>query len=170
MLFGKIPNFDQKEFYMTCARVRTIEQHVDELAGKKFDLEHTKPLFNENKIMSLANLYYYHTFMETFKILKYFVPSSIHDLLNFILRNSKLTLILPLVKLDTTQQNFAFKAASIWNKLKDAVFSKCTPHTSGIVIPGSAEDSDLSASIVSIKNKLKNHLLTQQSTGDSIMW
>ena len=157
MLFGKVPNFDQKEFYMTCARARTIDHHYNELSGKKFDLEHTKPLFNEYKIMSLHNLYSYHIFMETFKIMKFFVPSFLNKALKPCPRNNKLTLIIPLVKLDVSQQNFEFKAVKIWNTYKEFVFNKCVPINTGIIIPGSTENSDLSASTSSIKHKLKCH-------------
>ena len=48
LLFGKQLNFDQSEYYNVCARTRTYKQHV---AGKNFQLEHTKPLFNEQKIL-----------------------------------------------------------------------------------------------------------------------
>ena len=170
MLFGKVPNFDQKEFYMTCARARTIDHHYNELSGKTFDLEHTKPLFNEYKIMSLKNLYSYHTFMEIFKIMKFFVPSSLHKILKLCPRNNKLTLVIPLVKLDVSQQNFEFKAVKIWNTYKEYVFNKCAPMNTGLIIPGSSENSDLSASTAAIKHKLKCHLLLKQSSGDKFMW
>ena len=170
MLFGKVPNFDQKEFYMTCARVRTIDHHLDELSGKKYDLEHTKPLFNKLSIMSLKNLYYYHTFMETFKILKFFVPSALCNILKFCPRSTKLALTVPLVKLDVSQHNYVFMAAKIWNDFKEVVFTKCTPLKSGIIIPGSSKDSDLCASTVTAKNKLKKYLLAQQGKGDEITW
>ena len=115
LLFGKTTNFDHREFYLTCARARTIDEHRRE---KKFGLEHTKPLFNDKGIMSLENLYRYHTFMETLKIFKFYTPSSIHQLFQFLPKNNKLLLKLPLVKLETTKQNFVFIATKIWNDLR----------------------------------------------------
>ena len=41
------------------------------MASKNYCLEHTKPLFTEQKIMNLENLHMYHIFMELFKILKF---------------------------------------------------------------------------------------------------
>ena len=58
VLFGTQYTYDHPEFYQTCARVRTFEQHK---APKNYVLEHTKPLFNENNILSLQNLYQYHS-------------------------------------------------------------------------------------------------------------
>ena len=55
MLFGKCPSFDCAEYYETCARAKTYEQHM---SGKNYVLEHTKPLFIEKKILSLHHLYY----------------------------------------------------------------------------------------------------------------
>ena len=42
MLFGESLSFDHAEYYLTCARTRTYQQHVKR---KDFTLEHTKPLF-----------------------------------------------------------------------------------------------------------------------------
>ena len=44
LLFGKQLTFDHAEYYETCARVRTFEEHM---APKNYCLEHTKPIFNE---------------------------------------------------------------------------------------------------------------------------
>ena len=50
LLFGKAINYDHSQFYETCARARTIDQHKEK---KNFCLEHTKPLFNEHSIFIL---------------------------------------------------------------------------------------------------------------------
>ena len=44
LLFGKVCNYDHSEFYETCARIRSIDEHR---APKDYCLEHTKPIFNE---------------------------------------------------------------------------------------------------------------------------
>ena len=65
------------------------------MASKINCLEHTQPLFTEQKIMNLENLHMYHTFTELFKILKFDVPHSIiiKDLFKFCPKNEKLRLI-----------------------------------------------------------------------------
>ena len=167
LLFGNTLNRDHPEFYETCARARSIDEH---LAEKSFSLEPTKPLFNEKGILSLKNLYYYHTFMETFKVLKFGSPASIKNLINLLPRRQKLMLTVPLVKLDITQQNFAFQCTQIWNELTLHIFEKCPPTEGGLIIPGSVEDSDLAASSGSIKRKLRHYLLSQQKLGNPTNW
>ena len=140
------------------------------MARKNHCLEHTKPLFNEQNIMSLENLYRYHTFMEVLKILKFGIPHSMHELYKFCPKNEKLRLIVPLQKLDVSQQNFLFSSTKIWNDFTAFAFEKCCANESGLIIPGSAVNSDLSASTGVIKNKLKMHLLSQQKEGNPISW
>ena len=93
-----------------------------------------------------------------------------HELLNFLPRNEKLSLMVPLVRLDVTQQNFVFKASKIWNDHKDNVFNKSIPSETGIVIPGSNMNSDLASAIGYIKQKLKDRLLSIQKLGDPTVW
>ena len=93
----------------------------------------TKPLFNDKRIMTIGNLYLYHTYMETLKLFKFYSPSSMHKLFEFLPRNKSLLLKVPLVKLETTKQNFVFKATKIWNEFKNKVFDNCTPENSGII-------------------------------------
>ena len=45
------------------------------------------------------------------------------------------------------------------------VLEKCEPNTNNIIIPGSANNSDLSASIAIVKTKLKKYLLGIQKLG-----
>ena len=85
-------------------------------------------------------------------------------------RCGKLLLALPLVNLDISQNNFIFKSISVWNKLISVIFEKCLPRKDGLMIPGSSINSDMSASIGVVKNKLKQHLLHVQSAGDQINW
>ena len=160
LLFGKELNFDHAEFYETCARARTYEQHI---AKKDFSLEHTKPLFNEMKLLSLHHLYIYHTFLELFKVLKYKTPISVYELFGMSYRSPSMLIIPPKVKIETAKCNFVYKASTIWNALITKLLNKCnTTNSVGIIIPGSTKDSDLSTSISIIKNKLKNALLETQ--------
>ena len=167
LLFGKSPNYDHKEFYETCARARTIDDHM---SSRNFTLEHTKPLFNEKGILNLQNLYLYHVFMETFKIAKFSTPVSMRNIIKFLPRTDKLKLEVPLVRLDVSQQNFSFKCTQIWNDLLPRVLEKCEPSKSGLIIPGSAVNSDLAASSSFIKRKMRNTLLSDQKLGNRNLW
>ena len=167
LLFGEMPNHDHHEFYETCARARPISDYY---AEKSFALEPSKPLFNKHKILNLQNLFIYHLFMETFKVLKFRSPMSIQNLLTFLPKNDKRRLKVPLVKLQKTKHNFVSKSVEIWNDISPEVFDKCVPTKKGLLIPGSAKNSDLSASTGMIKKKLKDILLSQQSSGNPLTW
>lgn len=167
LLFGNDFSYDHSQFYETCARTRTYTENT---AEKNYCLEHTKPIFNKNGIMCIYNLYIYHTFMETFKVIKDHSPISIYNLFNMSPRYEKLLMIIPAVTLDKTKQNFVAKSASIWNRLICNVLNKCSAEKNGIVIPGSHIGSDMSASIAFIKNRLKIYLLSEQKKGDETLW
>ena len=144
---------------------------TDHLAPKLFALEHTKPLFNEQGILSLENLYLYHAFMELLKILKFDSPTSLRQLFKFTdTTNSNRNMNLPRPKFDINKRNFIFKSSSIWNKLHPNVFNRCEPHDSGIIIPGSSPNSDLGAPISFVKSKLKSNLLSSQRHAPSLEW
>ena len=74
ILFGNEVSFDHSEFYETCARIRPYQEHIK---SKDYCLEHTKPLFNELKLLTVQNLYTKSIFMELFKILKLRSPYSL---------------------------------------------------------------------------------------------
>ena len=108
--------------------------------------------------------------METFKILKFDTPVSMKNLMSRLSVTEKLRLRVPLVKLDIAKQNYAFQASHIWNELSVKVFEKCKPTESGLIIPGSSKNSDLSASSASIKKNLKSHLLSRQKSRNPLSW
>ena len=168
LLFGKEVSYDRPDFYFTCARIRTYNQHIME--HKSYCLEHTKPLFNEHKILNLENLYFYHMFMEIFKILKYSIPCSLKQLFNLCPRNQKFLLMTPKVKLEVSKQNFVFKATKVWNKLIGHALERTEPEISGLIIPGSARNSDLSASIAFVKGKIKIYIQNSQKLGHIYLW
>ena len=109
LLFGKEFSFDHAEFYETCARARTYEQHT---ATKDYSLEHTKPLFIEQNILSLHHLYFQHMFMELFKMVKHRTPISVFDLFCPSPRTTKFLMCLPRVNLEVSKHNFVFSAHS----------------------------------------------------------
>ena len=47
---------------------------------------------------------------------------------------------------------------------------KCTVNLSGIVIPGSAKESDISASTIAKKSSINKTLLDNQNSGCKITW
>ena len=171
LLFGTHYTYDHPEFYQTCARVRTFQQHK---APKNYVLEHTKPIFNEHNILSLHNLYQYHSFVEVFKLLKYNSPTPVYNLFLKSQRDNKLSLIMPIVQLNKTKENLVFSASENWNNLLEFIFEKCEPETSGIakglIIPGSCINSDLTASTSFVKSTLKQHLLSKQKSGSETIW
>ena len=128
------------------------------MTKKDYLLEHTKPLFNENKILSLHHLYVQHTFIELFKIVKYRTPISIYELLSLSTRHTSSLMLLPKVNLSLSQSNFVFSASLIWNNLIGTLLNKCFPNPKGILVPGSSEFSDFSTPISYLKDKLKNIL------------
>ena len=171
LLFGSEYSFDHSGYYETCARIRTYNEHK---AKKNYCLEHTKPLFNKQKILSLFNLYIYHTFLNTFKVLKTRIPLSLYILFTPGCRDANFLLLLPRVNLDISKNNFVFSASTIWNSLIGDMLEKSLPldkgKFKGTVVQGSSENSDLCATVSFIKNKLKSHLLDQQSSGDLVEW
>ena len=61
LLFGTEYSYDHSGYYETCARARTFEEHTSQ---KNVCLEHTKPLFNKSKLLSVYDLYTYNTLLD----------------------------------------------------------------------------------------------------------
>ena len=161
ILFGKEINYDHPEFYESCARVRSYSEHT---AKKNFQLEHTKPIFNEQSLLTLHHLHIYHTFCETFKLLKYRIPMPLFKLLNNSPSEINMMLIIPKVKLDLAKNNFVFQASCIWNSLNKKVLNQyLLLNKDGVAIPGSTFGSDITTPITIIKRKLKDVLLETQN-------
>ena len=167
LLFGNEYSYDHAGYYETCARARTYAEHM---SPKKYCLEHTKPVFNEYKILNLSNLYVQQTFVELFKTLKIHTPISMFNLFSLSIRDTNFLLQLPKVYLNISKNNFVSKSSVLWNSLISKVFEKCPPNESGMIIKGSVRDSDFCAPIQFVKNKLKGILLCHQKAGDPIEW
>ena len=170
LLFGKKPSFDHGAFYETCARARTFSDHM---AKKNYQLENTKPIFNDEKILSLHHLYVLHTFTELFKIMKERQPISLVELFQPSYRSTSQTMLLPKYSLEITKHNFVYNGSYIWNGLIGNLLNKCIPNSDNVMVPGSSEVSDLSAPISIIKNRLKQHLFNTQQIkipGRSTEW
>ena len=114
LLFGKEYSFDHAGYYETCARARTYEEHM---SPKNYCLEHTKPIFNEYKILNLYNIYVQQTFVDLFKIFKSHSPISIYNLFSFSVRDSSFLVYLPKVRLNISKNNYVFRSSELWNSL-----------------------------------------------------
>ena len=107
VLFGDREAFLDK--YNTCARSRPFG--LQTLGNDFYMPEHTKPLFHEKKILSIHNLYTFHCFMETYKILKFRQPRSLFDKYN--LSERKPTLLIS----GFPSQNFIDRSTRLWNSI-----------------------------------------------------
>ena len=143
MLFGDKEAFLDK--FRTAARARPI---ANQLLGEDFyRKEHTKPLFNNHDILTLRNLYTYHSYMELFKILKLRGPMTIFE--QFKISHRKPTLLIN----EAPAENFVSRSIKIWN-----------------LITPKLKISDFSHKISSTKNKLKTALLKLQNSNDPVIW
>ena len=172
LLFGRKLSFDHGEYYKTCARSRTYQEHM---SPHNFCLEHTKPLFTEHKLLTLHSLYYKHTFIEMFKIIKFREPRGLFEKILISSNDYNNRIILkPNIthnKLPATEQNFLFKSCKIWNTFAKDILEKNKINGSlGYIIPGEEANSDLSASVVFIKDRLTKILMGKQSSGLDEIW
>ena len=173
ILFGKSFSFDHAEYYLTCARTRTYQQHI---ALKDFTLEHTKPLFCENKFLTLQNIYIMRSLVELFKILKLQSPVSIYNIFKFCPKTHHSKLLCPKYKLDISKNNFTVNSIVLWNEKINYLFDQptfCIPKcTNGLqlIIPGNVKNSDPTMSINTFKSRLRKTLLNLQNEGNPNEW
>ena len=159
LLFGTKFTFDHVGYYETCARIRSYQEHTSK---RDYSLEHTKTLFNENKIFSLKNLHCYHSTLEVFRLLKFREPISLYELFVIGDRKSCLNLKLPKILKTKYMHEFPFSSSKTWNKVAENLFDKDKTEESGIVIPGSAPGSDTTILLSIFKNRLKESILNMQ--------
>ena len=142
--------FGDKETYLdkfrTGARSRPLGNQV--LGAEFFSREHSKPLFNDNNILTLYNLYNYHTTTDVFKILKYRTPISLYT--SFTTSGRKETLLIT----PSSSHGFIHRSSTLWNlvrqKFKIYEFS--------------------AMSIGALKSRFKNFISDCQKSGDIIVW
>ena len=128
-------------------------------------------MFDSENFCLILNLYTLHTLVETFKILKYQAPVSLHKLLNINKVSFHHQITLPKVKLEISRKNFIFKSSFIWNLLIPKIL--LVPELDPIlkyIIPGSCTNSDVTCTIGFVKRKAKTHLLQVQNSGDRLEW
>ena len=147
MLFGDYTAYLNK--FCTSARTRPYGSQV--LGNEFFCKEHTKPLFNQNGLFTVQNLYNKFCCSEMFKILKFRTPIALHSYLNISRRNNQILLLTP-----TPSCQFLYKGSVLWNKACKTLLPKY--------------NDDLSISQLSFKSKLHKLLKQNQCNDDSIEW
>ena len=173
ILFGDNYSFDHPEYYLTCARART---YMDHTSLKDYSLEHTKPIFNKPKLLSLNNLYVQRPLAELIKILKSHTPISMFKFLQFCPRSHHYRLLIPKHNLGISSNNFFINTTILWNTCIGTLLDPPIPSTvlrsgnSQVIIPGSNINSDLTISLGTFKTRLKNLLLNSQKLGNRIDW
>ena len=98
----------------TCARVRKFGTQV--LGPEFYCKEHTKKLFNDQKILTIRNIYEYQCCTDIFKILKFRTPSGLFEKLESFQRSGGLRLILP-----TLAGDFIYNGSKLWNTVIQAL-------------------------------------------------
>ena len=105
-MFGDTEAYANK--FKTCARTR---EYGSQKLGKEFyELEASKPLFTNNKLLTVHNLYRYHCILSIFKIIKLRQPISMYSIFNRSNRHDDL-LITP-----NPSIMFCYQSEFLWNK------------------------------------------------------
>lgn len=134
--------------FNTCARTRAFGTQI--LGPEFHEREHTKPLMNKHKLLTIHNLYSYHTCIEVYKIMKFRTPIALFSLLKLSSRKQSL-LILP-----QPSNLFVFKSSVIWNNI--AAKLRFTGH------------EDFGTKAGTLKKSVKDLLLTNQSKSFQENW
>ena len=145
-MFGDTEAYLEK--HRTTARTRSKDSQ--KLGPKFFELEHTKPLFNNHDLFTVHNLYNYHIVLSLNKLLKFHSPISLNSL--FTLSKRKETL------LNTPQHanSFVYNGGLIWNAFKRS--------------PVGSKVKDFTTSVGCVKNLAKILLFQRQKLGDVEEW
>ena len=143
ILFGDYEAYADK--FKTCARCRPYGNQ--KLGSEFYSREHSKPLFINEDILTVQNLYRYHTIFDLYKILKLRIPISLYLLFHRSQRKETL-LITP-----NPSINFTYKASHMWNSFCQIL---------GV--------QNFDVSIASFKRTLKRSLLSSQQRYDFEEW
>ena len=108
ILFGDLDAYLDK--FNTCARSRTFQKQI--LGPEFFRKEPSKPIFVEQDLLTVHNLYIYHCCLEIFKILKFRTPISLNAMFKLSLRKPTRIIIQKRTKF------FAYRSAVLWNKFR----------------------------------------------------
>ena len=147
LLFGDSESYLSK-FNKTAAMTQMDGGMTSDVAF--YCKEHTKPLFEQYGILTVHNIYKYHTSLEMLKILKHRTPILMYEKFKLSKRNNENRIIL-----ESYSNQFLFNGSQIWNSAMKAI----------------APNLAISNIVISIfKTKLKNYLLKIQSSLDPIEW
>ena len=146
VLFGDLDAYLDK--LSTCARVREFGKQ--KLGSEFYTKEHTKPIFNRLKLLTVQNIHKYHSVTELFKIMKFRTPYSLYEKISLSVRDTSNLIILP-----TPALSFFYESSKMWNSVHK-----------NLLVP----DKGMLTSISSIKLKLKATLLESHSLNDPILW
>ena len=146
ILFGDLNAYLDKQ--STCARSRPFGQQ--KLGAKFYQKEHTKPIFNRLKILTVQALYKYFSITEIFKILKLRCPYSLFSSIATSKREASNAIILP-----EKSNTFLFRASQLWNSVQKRII---------------LSNEGLSESINVVKLRTRSTLLEAQSLGIRDQW
>ena len=144
ILFGDTEAFKDK--FKTCARSRTLDEQ--RLGPSFYTKEHTKPLFEKHKILTIQNLYTYFCFIDIFKILKLQMPTCLYY--EYQLSTRKYLTYIQIIP-PIPSDSFIYRSSAIWNGVRPKL-----------------DLTDMTTSTCSVKNKLKNLLHTNQHGHDKL--
>ena len=143
--------FDDREKFLDefCTAARTQVFGSQSLGASFYSKEHTKPLFTDNSILTVHNLYTYLSCTEFMKIVKFQTPSSIASKITLSIRNKGI-----LVSLPVKNRHFLYNASIIWNLSINKIGVPSVHEISPCVF----------------KAKLKRFLLANQFSGNKENW
>ena len=164
-----------------CTNCLQTHNNLNLMFKDEFDYikEHTKPLFNNNNILSVYNLYPYHMLLELYKILKFRVPYCMFDLFvdTSMSRHSRgLTIPGPVTRLNFQRKTFLYQSILCWNQHYKKLVNPFT-----IILHSSCQinrdtslikttNYDFSTSVSTFKLKLKKLLHEIQMNGTAPGW
>jgi len=145
---------------------------------KDYTDEHTKPLFNSHKILTVHNLYIYHTLLELYKILKFRNPYCLFEIFSRtgIVRQMDLNIQAPPVSLQCQRVSFTYQSCIFWNKFyKKLVIPFSIPLHQSYILKHNLTNSesihyDYSTTVNIFKSNLSKLLFQTQSIGNADSW
>ena len=146
VLFGDLDAYLDK--HATCARVREFGRQ--KLGSKFYSKEHTKPIFNRLKLLTVQNLHKYHSVTEIFKIMKFRVPYSLFEIINLSKRDTS-----NLIILSQPSPTFPYESSKMWNSVHKNIIKF---------------DDGFSTSVSLVKQRLKFLILESQGLHDAKFW
>ena len=115
----------------------------------------TKAYFNDNKFLTVHNIFTYSTIIECFKVLKSKQPLAIYNEVYSISNVNKLRLNTPSGRLEYYSKNHYYRSPVIWNTFTNAKI---------------IENFSLNNNLTYLKRKLKSFLLLMQKEFDTNNW